>query len=110
MPPAFDNVFVNPSAWVKFKETGVWPEGTIFVLEIRYSTSKGSINQHGHYQTDVNAIEAAVKDSTRFPQTKWAYFGFGGGIRPLRNTAGALGATAAALSRRLFPFASRKTG
>ena len=93
-PPAFDNVFVHPASWAKFKESGVWPEGTIFVLEIRYSNSKGSINQHGQYQTDVNSIEAAVKDSTRFPQTKWGYFGFGGGIRPQRTAATPLGVNA----------------
>lgn len=93
-PPAFDNVFVNPGAWAKFKETGVWPEGTTFILEIRYSNSKGSINQHGNYQTDAIAFEAAVKDSTRFPTTKWAYFGFGGGMRPIRTSAPALGANA----------------
>jgi hypothetical protein len=47
------------------------------VLEIRESESKGSINQHGHYQTRVVAVEANVKDSTRFPKGGWAFFDVG---------------------------------
>jgi hypothetical protein len=76
--PTFDNVFVNRAAYKAFVESGRWPDGTIFVLEIRRAVGKGSINNGGHYQTDALQIEAAVKDGSRFPQ-KWAYFGFGRG-------------------------------
>jgi hypothetical protein len=74
--PMFDNVFVNPSSYREFLETGRWPDKTMFILEIRRSVGKGSINLSGHYQSNVMTIEAAVKDEARFPQ-KWAYFGFG---------------------------------
>ena len=37
---------------------------------------EGSINLGGRYQTDLRALEAEVKDSTRYPD-KWAYFDFG---------------------------------
>ncbi|WP_321471339.1 cytochrome P460 family protein [uncultured Paludibaculum sp.] len=79
--PMFDNVFVNPPAYAAFKETGKWPESTIFVLEIRYSVSQGSINKGGFYQSDIFSIEAAVKDSSRFEKS-WGYFNFDGGLRP----------------------------
>ena len=75
-PPVFDNVFVNPSSYRAFLETGRWPDKTMFILEVRRSAGKGSINNGGHYQVEVAAIEAAVKDEARFPQ-KWSYFGFG---------------------------------
>jgi hypothetical protein len=75
--PQFDNVFVNPSSYRAFIETGHWPNKTMFVLEIRSATQHGSINNAGHYQDAVQAIEAEVKDETRFPQ-KFAYFGFDG--------------------------------
>jgi hypothetical protein len=75
--PLFDNVFVNPSSYRAFIETGHWPDKTMFVLEIRSATGQGSINNAGHYQNELRAIEAEVKDEARFPQ-KWAYFGFGG--------------------------------
>ena len=70
----FDNVFVNPPAYKTFQETGSWPDGTIFVLEIRSSASKGSINEGGHFQRqDVRAVEVHVRDEHRFPG-KWAFF------------------------------------
>jgi hypothetical protein len=87
--PSFDNVFVNPSAFARFKETGRWPDGTMFALEVRYSTSHGSINKGGHYQTDLAALEIHVKDSKRFKEGM-AFYGFAGG-------GGAPSASAAAL-------------
>jgi hypothetical protein len=97
MPPLFDNVFVNPQAYRNFVGTGRWPDKTIFILEIRYSQSHGSINRGGSFQTDIAALEAAVKDEGRFPD-KWAYFDFetAGGApsasaRPLPKTAGCYG-------------------
>lgn len=89
--PMFDTVYVNPSAWKVFKTTGQWPDKTILVLEIRYSTSNGSINKGGYYQTDVAAIEATVKDEQRFPG-KWGYFDFGGGTGVQRQTVKAFAA------------------
>ena len=45
----------------------------MFVLEVRNSTGQGSINNGGHFQSDIRAIEAEVKDEARFPQ-KWSLF------------------------------------
>lgn len=73
--PGFGNVFVNPSSYRGFMQTGVWPNGTIFVLEGRSSSSEGSINKGGRFQTDLGGIEAEVKDA-RF-QDGWAFFNFG---------------------------------
>ena len=75
--PRFDNVFVNPSSYRAFMETGHWPEKTIFILEVRTATGQGSINNAGHYQSDIRAIEAEVKDEKRFP-AKSAWFSFDG--------------------------------
>ena len=77
--PHFTNVYVNPSSYRSFMKTGHWPDKTMFVLEVRASTSEGSINTGGSFQTDLVAIEAAVKDEARYPATKWAYFNFGHG-------------------------------
>lgn len=74
-PPRFTNVFVNPSAHREFLKTGRWPEGATFVLEIRDSSSEGSINKGGHFQSKVAAIEIEVKDSKRYP-AGWAFFDF----------------------------------
>jgi len=74
--PPFDNVFVTPSAYRSFLQTGQWPDKTMFVLEVRSSVQKGSINQRGHFQGDILHTEVHVKDEKRFPR-KWAFFGFG---------------------------------
>ena len=72
----FDNVFVTPQAYKAFLQTGTWPDKTMFILEVRSSTTKGSINKGGHYQEDVVGLEAHVKDVARFPN-KWAFFDLG---------------------------------
>jgi YHS domain-containing protein len=81
--PRFDNVFVNPAAYRAFMATGKWPDKTIFVLEIRASGSKESINNGGRFQSSLVGIEAEVKDEKRFPG-KWGFFGFGTSTAPAR--------------------------
>lgn len=74
-PQSFTNVYVNPSSYRAFMKTGKWPDRTMFVLEVRNSKSEGSINKSGHYQTDIRAIEANVKDA-RLPGG-WGFYNFG---------------------------------
>src|ERR1019366_6518475 len=63
--PAFENVFVNPEAYREFLKTGLWPDKTVLVLEIRSSESRVSINKDGRVQTMLVGMEAHVKDSAR---------------------------------------------
>jgi hypothetical protein len=76
-PGNFDNVFVNREAYRQFVTTGRWPDKAMFILEIRSAESQVSINNGGHTQGRIIALEAAVKDPARFPDTTWAYFSFG---------------------------------
>jgi hypothetical protein len=71
----FDNVFVNPDAYQAFVKTGTWPDHSMLVLEVRDARGKGSINQKGNYQGNVQGIEVHVKDEARFPG-QWAFFEF----------------------------------
>jgi cytochrome P460 len=71
----FTNVFVPPADYDYFLQHGAWPEKTMFVLEIYGSQSKGSINQRGHFQSELMGLDVEVKDASRFPE-RWAYFGF----------------------------------
>lgn len=108
-PPTFDNVFVEPTAYRHFLETGQWPDPTMFVLEIRASESGASINKGGHFQTDVVAVEAAVKDS-RHPSALgpdagvgpragiWSYYSFDDAEEPPAPHAKALPTSAACYS------------
>jgi hypothetical protein len=74
----FTNVFVNPSAYRSFAQSGVWPDKTMLVLEIRASSGSGSINKDGRFQTTLSGLEVHVKDA-RFTENGWAFFNFGGG-------------------------------
>jgi hypothetical protein len=86
----FTNVFVKPAAYDYFLANGKWPDKTVFVLEEYGSTSQGSINKHGSYQTEFAGLDVEVKDEARFAD-KWAYFNFegsqktAGAITPSRN-------------------------
>jgi hypothetical protein len=76
--PPFTNVYVNPPAYRSFMQSGQWPEGTTFFLEVRRGVANASIDSAGRSQGDLVALEAAVKDSSKYPDGGWAYFGFNG--------------------------------
>ena len=78
-PAVFDNVFVNRESYRAFKDTGRWPDKTMFLLEIRRGEVNVSINNGGQTQGEVVALEAAVKDLARFTDGGWGYFNFGRG-------------------------------
>jgi hypothetical protein len=60
----FDNVFVSPSAYRAFQETGLWPDRTTLVLEVRGAEGASSINKRGHTQSqEVMGMEVHVKDA-----------------------------------------------
>lgn len=74
----FDNIFVDPVSYREFVKTGTWPEKTRLVMEVRGASEKGSINQHGKFQSGESmGLEVHVKDSARFPGG-WAFFAFAG--------------------------------
>lgn len=72
----FDNVFVQPQAYDAFLRDGVWPEGTMFVLELRGTGTQRPPNNRGYFQTELHGVEVSVKDSSRY-EGRWAYFDFG---------------------------------
>ena len=88
--PSFANVFVNPSSYRGFMQTGKWPDGTMLVLEVRRSSNQGVPVVGGRYQSDLLLLEAQVKDA-RFPDG-WAFFSWG---RTLKEVAEPVPAEAA---------------
>jgi hypothetical protein len=83
----FDNVFVDPQSYREFLKTGTWPEGTVLVMEARGATGKGSINQHGKFQSDdLMGVEVHAKDTKRFQGAGWGFFAFSGtGTEPAQQ-------------------------
>jgi hypothetical protein len=73
----FDNVFVNPSAYKAFQETGTWPDKTTLVLEVRGAEGPSSINKRGHSQSqEVMGMEVHVKDAKL--EGGWGFYEFDG--------------------------------
>ncbi len=75
--PMFTNVFVSPEAYQGFKETGKWPDKSMFIVEIYSPASHGSINKAGHYQDSFAGLDVEVKDSSR--PNEWSYYVFNSG-------------------------------
>lgn len=76
--PPFSNVFATPAAYHAFLKTGTWPDKTEIVKEFRPSSTRGSINRHGYFQSGkATAVLVHVKDKARF-KGGWAFFAFGG--------------------------------
>lgn len=73
----FNNVYINPWAYKTFARTGTFPDGTILILELVRAETKNEPGLQGTYSKDFTGLEAAVKDSKRFPDG-WAYFSFDG--------------------------------
>lgn len=75
--PPFNLVFAEPAAYDKFMQTGVWPDKTFLVLEVRESTGNISITKSGRAPTQkILAVEAEVKDASK---GGWGFYSFENG-------------------------------
>lgn len=77
--PEFHNVYIHPSDYAVYKKTGKFPDGTILIKELVSVGSKQATSGKGYFMGEFIGLEAAVKDSKRFPDEPgyWAYFSFG---------------------------------
>ena len=88
--PEFHNVYVQEEAFQHYRDHGVWPEGTMMAKELQLvdravgeegvqkDGSRYEPSGRGYFPGKVNGMDVAVKDSTRFSESKnWGYFNFG---------------------------------
>ena len=95
--PEYHNVYLQPEAYRLYKETGVFPEGTIMLKELQLTQpgeyedgSRDEVSGRGYFPAAFNGIDISVKDSTRFSDTNnWGYFNFGHHAPPYLETAAA---------------------
>lgn len=83
--PPFTNVFVTRDAYHSFMQSGKWPDGVTFFLEVRRAVDNSSIGTAGNSQGEVLGLEAEHKDSTRYPDGGFAFFDFGPGGKDLQG-------------------------
>jgi uncharacterized protein (TIGR03067 family) len=74
----YKNVYIDPAAYRAYKATGVFPQGTVLVLETATREEKNEPGLQGSFQKELTGLSAAVKDRDRFPDG-WAYFSFSDG-------------------------------
>jgi hypothetical protein len=76
--PEFHNVYIDPTSWKHWKETGVFREGTILVKELVSVGSKAAVSGNGYFQGDFIGLEATIKSKKHFPNEpgNWAYYSF----------------------------------
>jgi hypothetical protein len=75
-PGSFQNVYLEPSAYERYRRTGSFPDGTMLALVIHEPRQKQSIAQGGYFQGAFSRLEVAVKDPSR-SGASWAYYDFG---------------------------------
>ncbi len=85
--PEFHNVYIEPSAYAVYSETGTFPEGTQIAKELttvrkNNNAENGSsqeVSGVGYFQGEFSGLELTVKDNERFKDEPggWAYFSFG---------------------------------
>jgi hypothetical protein len=69
----FENVFVDPRSYHAFLQSGMWPDKTMFMLEVRAAAGATSINRNGQTQSEqVLARELHVKDARL--EGGWGFF------------------------------------
>ncbi len=76
-PSPFTNVFVTPAGYRSFMQSGKWPDGTTFFLEVRQGVGHTTTDVTGASQGTLIGLAAEQKDNARYPDGGFAYFDFG---------------------------------
>lgn len=76
--PEHHNVYIHPSSYDHYLETGVWKEGTILVKELVSVGTKSAVSGNGYFQGEFIGLEATIKSERDFGDEpgSWAYFSF----------------------------------
>lgn len=82
--PEFHNVYIEPGSYEIYKETGEFPEGTIFFKELQLTLpaqnddgSRTEPSGRGYFPGALNGADVTVKDTERYADTGgWGYYNF----------------------------------
>ena len=75
-PGPFRSVYMEPSAFAAYRETGEFPEGTMLALIVHGAGSRTPPAKNGFHMGEFERFELAVKDSSKHADG-WAYYDFG---------------------------------
>ena len=82
--PEFHNVYIEPGSYEIYKQTNVFPEGTILFKELQLTLPKQNADGSraepsgvGFFPGPLNGADVTVKDSKRYAETGgWGYYNF----------------------------------
>jgi hypothetical protein len=83
--PEYHNVYMEPCSYEKYKQTNVFPEGTIFFKELQLTLgptefddgSRTEPSGRGYFPGVWNGADVTVKDTKRYTDTDgWGYYNF----------------------------------
>lgn len=77
-PGRFLNVYMQPWAFERFRETGEFPQGTMFILAGAEPVSKADPARGGFYQGELSLLEVHLKKEG-LHESGWGFYGFAGG-------------------------------
>jgi NADH:ubiquinone oxidoreductase subunit len=96
--PEFHNLYVEPTAYRGFMQTGKWPEGALMVKEFSFTSTEEKNCEgppayvcevwfgKGIFQHGFIGIGVMLKDSKRYPNEPggWVYFSYGHQTQPYK--------------------------
>jgi len=87
--PEFHNVYIRPADFEHYARTGSFRDGTLLIKELVSVGATQARSGNGFFEGEFIGLEAAVKDSRRFPDEPgyWAYFTFNHEGPPYPKTA-----------------------
>ena len=82
--PEFHTIYMDPSSYKVFRNTGEFPEGTVMVKETLMVGGKKAPSGNGYFMGDFVLLAAGVKDTKRFGRERagWGFFVFGTPTEP----------------------------
>jgi hypothetical protein len=100
--PEYHNVYIEPSAFAHWQQTGTFADGTQIVKELVLIRQKDAdemnpdgstaeVSGNGFFPGEFQGLELAYKSTERFPDEPggWVYFSFGHTAPPYAETASA---------------------
>ena len=97
--PEFHNVYVEPSAFAHYVDSGEWANGTQIAKELTLLHEGDNCDEEtgacfevsgqGYFQGEFSGLELTVKDTERFADEPggWVYYSFGHKPEPYETTA-----------------------
>jgi len=85
----FHNTYIDPASFETYRNTGVFPNGTMIVKEMVKVGSKEASSGNGYLMGEFFGLELCIKDTVRYKDEPggWVYMSFGHKLEPYNDTA-----------------------